>query len=142
MRHKSGWLAVLALWAAASPLVAEEALGRLFFTPERREALDRARQFNIEEQQVAQQNVVTVEGVVSRSSGRTTAWVNGVAVPESGLANLRATPTPKRTAVRVQPSNEAATTIVVGTALNRTTGEHVDPLGGGFVARDGATRTR
>jgi hypothetical protein len=135
-------IAALGSLLAGTPVVAEEPLGRLFFSAERRTALDRARQFNIEEQQVAQQTIVTVEGVVARSSGRTTAWVNGVAVPEGGLVNLKATPTPNRSAVRVQPSNEVATTIVVGTALNRTTGERVDPLGGGFVSRDGPVRMR
>lgn len=133
-------LFLLALaWAASfTPGVAAQAadndLGRLFFTPERRAIFDRARQFNIEEQQVSQQNIMSVDGLVVRSSGRSTAWVNGVAVSEQGRSGLVATPDPKRAAVRVRPANESGTTVVVGTSINRSTGEHLDPLGGGYVA--------
>lgn len=119
---------------------ADDDLGRLFFSAERRAALDRARQFNIEEQQVTQQNILTVEGVVARSSGRTTAWVNGVPVPETGRGAMEARPDLRRSAVHVRSRNEATTTVTVGTAHNRTTGERVDPLGGGFVARSAGQR--
>ena len=119
---------------------ADEELGRLFFSAERRAALDRARQFNIEEQQVTQQNVLTVEGVVTRSSGRSTAWVNGVAVTETGNSGMEARPDLRRSSVHVRSANEPTTSVTVGTAHNRTTGERIDPLGGGFVARSTDTR--
>ena len=137
MSGRSGTLMLLAAIASQTPAFgAEDDLGRLFYSAERRAALDRARQFNIEEQQVvAQQNVLTVEGIVSRSSGKSTAWVNGVAVPETGRGGIEARPDLRRASVHVRSGNDPTTSVTVGTAHNRTTGERVDPLGGGFVAR-------
>jgi len=63
---------------AAGPVSAVDNLGRLFLTPQQREDLDRRRQANIQEAAVVVQSLVTVNGQVSRSSGKTTVWVNGV----------------------------------------------------------------
>jgi hypothetical protein len=53
-------------------------LGRLFFTPERRQQLDRQREMNLlDKQQAPADPTLTVDGVVTRSSGKRTAWVNG-----------------------------------------------------------------
>ena len=50
-------------------------LGRLFFTPERRQNLDRLRQLNIQEQQeIPEDTALTINGVVTRSSGKRTVW--------------------------------------------------------------------
>ena len=141
IRMTRALLVFLGAAGAVSPSFgADEELGRLFFSAERRAALDRARQFNIEEQQVTQQNVLTVEGVVTRSSGRSTAWVNGVAVTEAGSSGMQARPDLRRASVLVRSVNEPTTSVTVGTAHNRTTGERIDPLGGGFVARSADTR--
>lgn len=126
-------LLVLAIGGGAPLLQAEESLGRLFFTPERRAALDRARQLNIQEQQqVTQTDVVTVNGIVIRSSGKRTTWVNGVPITEKTLpGSIRVQPTGRPTAVRVTPDEQPPTTITVGTSVNRTTGERLDGLQGG-----------
>lgn len=134
-------LLVLAIGGGAPLLQAEESLGRLFFTPERRAALDRARQLNIQEQQVAQGDVVTVNGLVTRSSGKRTAWVNGVPINENDTGGLRAVPAPRRNAVRIAPNDRPATTVTVGTAVNRVTGEIDDNLGGGRVNVHPASKT-
>jgi hypothetical protein len=125
----------LAAFTAPAALAADETMGRLFFSAERRATLDRLRQFNIEEQTVVPQRVITVDGAVTRSSGRSTAWINGLPVTEQGSTALRAIPDERRPAVRVLPLNEAPATVTIGTAVNRSTGERIDPLGGGHVQR-------
>ena len=74
-------LSLLGLTAVAG---AEAALGRLFFTPERRQHLDHQRQMNIQTQvEIPQDPTLTINGVVMRSSGKRTIWVNGVAQNEN-----------------------------------------------------------
>jgi len=128
-------LLALAMGCSAPLLQAEESLGRLFFTPERRAALDRARQLNIQEQQqVTPTDVVTVNGIVTRSSGKRTTWVNGVPITEkTSPGAIRVQPTDRPTAVRVTPGEQAPTTVTAGTSVNRSTGERVDGLNGGQI---------
>src|SRR5207244_10882811 len=65
------------LGLAAGPAAAQEILGRLFFTEQQRQDLDRRRQANIQETAVVVESFVTVNGQVSRSSGRSTTWISG-----------------------------------------------------------------
>ena len=81
MIHRATLLLAGVLLACASialPAVAAEDLGRLFLTPQQRLDLDRRRAANIQEALVVQESTVTVEGRVSRSSGKSTTWVNRV----------------------------------------------------------------
>ena len=57
----------------------EQQLGRLFFTPQQRAALDRQRQLNRGFQANDQQgeNSLTINGEIRRSNGRSTRWING-----------------------------------------------------------------
>ena len=131
-----------ALFVSALPVSAEE-LGRLFLTPERRAALERQRQLNIQEtQQVIEGATLTVSGVVQRSGGKATTWVNGAPQDDQNTA----------TGVRVEidRSNPARTTVVageespaslkVGEAINRATRETTSGVGEGriVVKRDSA----
>jgi hypothetical protein len=68
-------LAALLLFGAPCAIAAD--LGRLFFTPQQREELDRRRDSNAVEPEVVVESLVTVNGQVSRSSGKTTTWING-----------------------------------------------------------------
>ena len=90
--------------AASLGMAAEQAMGRLFFTPEQRARMDVARQHErsvkIEAEQ--QENEppaanITLNGVITRSDGKTTVWINNkeqsgeksgsvVAVPGRGKA--------------------------------------------------------
>ena len=77
-------LAPLVLCSAlsvAAPCQAEESsLGRLFFTPERRQAMDRQRMLNLPDKaQTEDAAKLTINGVVTRSNGKRTVWVNGAA---------------------------------------------------------------
>ncbi len=59
------------------PAFAAEAqeLGRLFFTPERRAAMERQRTQNVEEARTLQGTTMSLDGVVYRSSGKATVWI-------------------------------------------------------------------
>ncbi len=64
-----------AAWAQPEPL------GRLFFTPQQRAALDRQRQLNPNflANATDADTSLTINGEVRRSNGRSTRWINGEA---------------------------------------------------------------
>lgn len=134
-----GTLGLLTLIAAqCPPAQAEGELGRLFFTPERRQALDRQRQFNIEEkQEVPEDPTLTINGVVTRSSGKRTVWINGVAQNDneqpSGVAVIPNRKSPGK--VVVQSGDAVLGDARIGETVNRNTGEATDLLNGGSVVR-------
>ena len=128
---------------SSSPLVADETLGRLFFTPEKRQALDYQRQFNIQEKQEAQEDpTLTIDGVVMRSSGGRTVWINGVALDtertDSGVAVTASRKNPGKVIVR--PDGGPAAKASVGDTVYRSSGETVDLLGGGTLKVPPAAR--
>lgn len=115
---------------------AEEALGRLFFTPERRQILDRQRQLNIQEkQEIPEDPTLTINGVVTRSSGKRTVWINGMTQNEnetqSGVTVMPNRNEPGKVVVQAEesPSGKAK----VGDTVNRNTGEATDLLNGGRI---------
>jgi hypothetical protein len=133
-------LAALTLLTAfttnASAQEASDELGRLFFTPERRQTLDRQRQLNIQEkQEIPEDPTLTIDGVVTRSSGKRTAWVNGVAQNENEMpSGVKVTPRRKDPGkVVVQASESPAGNARVGGTVNRNTGEATDLLNGGRI---------
>ena len=84
MKFASSLIAVLLLFAVdAAP--AAESLGRLFYTPAERTQLDGLRSRKnipapIQQEPVPAPEVVTYEGVVRRSDGKTTVWINNQVV--------------------------------------------------------------
>ena len=127
---------LLLLASAVPPAQAEEALGRLFFTPERRQQLDRQRELNALSQQEAQEDpTLRIDGVVTRSSGRRTVWINGVAHQETGgPGDLAVTPHRKDPSrVLVQPSQSPAVNASVGETIKRNTGETEKIIGNGKI---------
>ena len=119
----------------AAPASAQE-LGRLFFTRERREILDRQRQFNIPERtEIPEDPTLTINGVVTRSSGKRTVWVNGVAQNDeekpSGVTVIPNRKTPGKVIVR--SSESVVGDAKVGETVNRSTGEATDLLGDGKI---------
>jgi hypothetical protein len=111
-------------------------LGRLFMTPERRAILERQRQLNIQEVQTIEGSTVTLDGVVTRSSGRSTVWVNQRPQNENTLGTgVTATVSPKEPArVIVTPGEEAPASLKVGESINRGTREKTDALGDGHIS--------
>ena len=129
-------LAGLLLSAAAG---AQE-LGRLFFTPEQRTALDARRKARVPDKPAAtpqvESPVTRVNGAVRRTGGKSTVWVNGEAIPEGAQpGGPQLTPrsaNPSRVSV---PAGEGAQRydLRVGESLDRGSGEVRDVLGDGEV---------
>jgi hypothetical protein len=118
------------------PAFAEEALGRLFFTPERRQTLDRQRQFNIQEKQDIQEDpTFTIDGVVTRSSGKRTVWVNGVAQNDEETPSGVSISTTRRHPgkLTIGAEDDSARSASVGDTVNRNTGEATNLLGDGKI---------
>ncbi len=115
------------LWVATGQVAAQENLGRLFFTEQQRQDLDRRRQANIREAAVIVESSVTVNGQVSRSSGRSTTWINGV--PQE---NTRRPLDPARVTL---PAGDSAPSVSlkIGQTLDKVRGEVRDPVGGGRI---------
>ncbi len=129
-------LCALLLAAALPAPAAAQELGRLFFTPERRQLLDRQRQLNIRERkEVPEDPTLTINGVVTRSSGKRTVWINGVpqddAHADSGVAVTPSRANPGKIVVR--PEGGPAARASVGDTVNRSTGETTELLQGGRI---------
>jgi hypothetical protein len=126
-RAAAGALLALALASGAGLSVpgpaaaADDELGRLFYTPQQRQELDRRRASNVQEKEVVVESSVTVSGHVARSSGKTTTWVNGV--PQYDTYSGR---DPSR--VQLQDGS-----LKIGQTLDRARGEVKDGLEGGTV---------
>ena len=103
------------------------ALGRLFFTPQQRQELDRRRELNIQESNVVVESLYTVNGHIARSSGKTTTWVNGVAQNE--------TYRPRNPAIiPLQPiQDEPPVDLRVGQTLDRNSGNINNGIAGGEI---------
>ncbi len=125
---------LLLLWTTSAP--AQEILGRLFFTEQQRQDLDRRRQANIQETAVVVESTVTVNGQVSRSSGRSTTWINGVP-QESARKPLD----PARVTL---PGGEGAPSVnlKIGQTLDKVRGEIRDPVAGGSIETPSGKRER
>ena len=113
------------------PAPAQEILGRLFFTEQQRQDLDRRRQANIQETAVVVESTVTVNGQVSRSSGRSTTWINGV--PQE---STRKPADPARVTL---PGGEGAPSVnlKIGQTLDKIRGQIKDPVAGSIVTPSG-----
>jgi len=130
-------LVILALALAPAPVRAQE-LGRLFFTPEQRAALDARRKARMPDKPAAAAvatPVTRLDGYVKRSAGPPTVWINGESVPDnapeapridssrgpSGSVSISVGEAGGR--VRLQP----------GEALDRGNGEVRDVIGDGEI---------
>lgn len=120
--------------AATMPYAqAEEKLGRLFFTPERRALLEQQRQLNLQDQQTVQGATMSLDGVVVRSSGKKTVWINGRAQNDNNSnlgVNARVAPGDPAHA-GLTAGSERQTDLRVGQKINRATQEINDGLDGG-----------
>ncbi len=107
-------------------------LGRLFFTPEQRHALDARRKARVPDRPAAAAVTVSptlrLDGYVKRSGARSTVWVNGESVddrPPAGGSDARV------------PVNVGEGTgrvgLKPGETLDRGNGEVRDVIGGGEI---------
>ena len=134
--------AVIAGFLAAGALVApalaqtQAPLGRLFFTPEKRQLLDRQRDLNVQAQQETPEDpTLTINGVVTRSSGKRTVWINGEAQHENdSLGTVRARPDAHHPGqVSIHPDDAPPARAAVGDTVLRDTGETAPLLGDGQI---------
>ncbi|MCX7156469.1 MAG: hypothetical protein NTW45_08515 [Rhodocyclales bacterium] len=138
MRLSSRMMPGLLGLAMLAPACAADApeLGRLFFTPERRTTLERQRTLNVQEAQSLQGTSMSLDGVVYRSSGKATVWVNRQAQTEgeSARTGVTATISPRTPgSALLAPGEEAPAQLKVGETINRATGERNTRLGSGTV---------
>ena len=124
-------LLVIALLLAGN--AAAESLDRLFFTPERRAALERQRQLNIQEAQTIEGASMSLDGIVSRSSGKNTVWVNGRPQAEQSVATGVTAKVERGGRAVVTAGEETPAELRVGESINRGTREKNDGLGGGHI---------
>ena len=115
-------LCATASLAVPAPVLADD-LGRLFFTPQERQELDRRRASNVVDrgEAPAVESPVTVNGQVTRSSGKSTTWINGVAHDDTYRSR-----DPARVGVHGR-------SVKVGETLDRSRGAVSDPLQGGEI---------
>jgi hypothetical protein len=117
---------------AVFPCEAQE-LGRLFFTPEQRTALDARRKARVPDKPAAvvvASPTTRVDGYVKRSGGRSTVWVNGESMPE-GPSEARIGDG-ERVSIPIGEAGRRAT-LRPGEALDRSTGEVRDVIGDGEI---------
>jgi len=125
--------------AGAGSAQAQE-LGRLFFTPEQRAALDARRKARVPDKPAAvpvtESPVTRVNGAVQRGGGKSTVWVNGETIPENAQADsarvLPQGPNPGRVSI---PAGEGTRRydLRVGESLDRGSGEVRDVVGEGEI---------
>lgn len=131
---------LLVLAALALPLAPAQAqeLGRLFFTPDQRAALDARRKARVPDKPAAVMVVsptTRLDGYVKRSSGPSTVWVNGEGLLETSPEAPRIGAT-RRDDGRVSvPVGESGTRIGLrpGETLDRGSGEVRDVIGEGHI---------
>jgi hypothetical protein len=119
----------------AQASVAQE-LGRLFFTPEQREALDARRKARVPDRPAAPVASPTtrLDGYVQRSGGRSTVFINGEPVPEgsSEAPRIDSGRADGRIPIRVGEGG-ARFPLKPGEILDRSSGEVRDVIGEGEV---------
>jgi len=122
------WLALIVLLLPAFGSAAEP-LGRLFFTPQQRAMLDNARhqkiKIAVEPEAPAPPEKISVNGVVKRSDGQSTVWINNRPLNEkrapSGVKVI--SPNADNASVTLQlPQSSRNVDVKVGQSLDATTG--------------------
>ena len=131
-------LVLLLLCAATAPARAAEPLGRLFFTPEQRAALDARRKARVPDRPAAAtitSPVTRVDGYVKRSQGPSTVWMNGESLSEASPEAPRIESPARgdsRVSVTVGDSGRRVR-LRPGESLDRGSGEVKDVIGDGEI---------
>ena len=123
---------------AAMPALAQDAqpqLGRLFLTPDGRTHLERQRQLNIKETRTLEGSTMRLDGIVLRSTGKTTVWVNRQAQTEQGADNGVSVATSPRQpgGATLTAGGESPASLKVGQTINRATRETSDGIAAGEI---------
>lgn len=111
--------------AADAPPGAPEVPGKLFLSPEKRQSLDRQRQLNLREDDGLDNENLRLDGVVQRSSGYNSVWINQRMQPQAqmpGRAGADASSSP----VEIEQGRQIH--LQVGESVNRNTQERKNVL--------------
>lgn len=130
MRH-----ALLLLLACTSLAAHAEEVGRFFFTPQERQALD-ARHSGAPAPSADTSSAATpasdlgpdisVQGIVKRSSGKFTAWVNGTAYDEKSASHLLRSPGKSSAVIITAPEAKHSLTLKAGQSGSLSSGAITD----------------
>jgi hypothetical protein len=129
MKRLAPFLLLLGLVLSETAFAQE--LGRLFFTPEQRSALDARRKARVPDKPAAAavaSPTLRLDGYVKRSGARSTVWVNGESVddrPPAGGSD-------SRVGVSIGESRDRIP-LKPGETLDRGNGEVHDVIGGGEI---------
>ena len=127
-------VACCALAAAATPAPAQERLGRLFFTPAQRASLDVARSQRArttlatektEQEAAPVPQTITYSGVLRRSDGKTTVWINNQPVHDrisAGAAAIVGRVGPDGSVTLQVPQSGRSVTLKPGQSVELLTG--------------------
>ena len=124
-------LCLIAVLLVPSASVSQE-LGRLFFSPEQRAALDARRKARVPDKPAAvvvASPTTKLDGYVKRSGGPSTVWVNGEPLPEGAGEAPRIGP---RVSISVGEGGRRAA-LRPGEVLDRGSGEVRDVIGDGEI---------
>jgi hypothetical protein len=130
----------LAGLSTAAPGLAADSLGRLFFTPAQRQALDAGKSLGKAAPAVRGPRSVFLNGVVTRSDAERTVWVNGKAyydVSPDGV-QINIDPAAPGVAVIRAPGANAPVELRVGQRLERATGKISEGQAAAAVGNDTA----
>ena len=120
-------LRIFLVMAATLPWCASnsaEPLGRLFFTPAQRNTLDAGKQLAKPRQAAPDgPRAAMLNGVVTRSDGESTVWVNGHSVSRTGLPNASASHSDPATARLELQGTGGRVKLKVGQRFDRSTGK-------------------
>lgn len=117
--------------AQAQAQTTTAAMGRLFFAPEVRAQLERQRQLNVQESRSLEAGTIRLDGIVVRSSGKSTVWVNNQDTRETGVITGTSRKNPGQASLST--GNEAPADLKVGVTLDRATRETSGGLAGGEI---------
>ena len=131
-------LLVAVFLGLAPALAAAQELGRLFFTPQQRSALDERRRARVPDKPTAAvvaAPVTRVDGYVKRSGGPSTVWINGDPLSESApeAPRIDTSRTPSGSVSITVGESGARMRLKPGEALDRGTGEVRDVIGDGDI---------
>src|SRR4051794_14810898 len=132
MKYLNTALLLVCFPGLSAPCLAQD-VGRLFFTPEQRQALDARRRARLPDRPnapVSTSPTTRLNGYVSRENGKSTVWVNGEPLPETASEAPRINASGR---VGVNVESGARATLRPGEVLDRGTGEVKDVLGNGEI---------
>lgn len=143
MRRTVIAIILYALWVTAAPASAAEPIGRLFFTPAQRAQLDNARSQKNRATLASEQQegapapeVITYGGMVRRSDGKSTVWINNRSVHDreapGGVAVGRVRPDGALT-IQV-PQSSRNVELKVGQSVEVLSGTIEEPYARRFTA--------